>query len=86
MNNHHYLINKKMIDFMLNIKDGTYLYQINHNNDIAVLNHLHSRLTLFEEKGLVRKVRDGRIKRIYLTEKGKKIQEELFKLKEELKW
>ena len=90
MGNHHYLVNKKMIDFYLALKNGSYVYQIS-KGDYATISHLKEITDILEKKGLIRteKMFNGkrtRTRKIYLTDKGLQIQTELFRLRENLRW
>jgi len=84
--NRHFLVSKTAIELMLNIKDDGYNYNLLRNKDISTPSHAFGLLKMFEDKGLIRTFKKKRIRHIYLTEKGRLIQEELFKIRETLKW
>ena len=84
--NNHYLVKKTAIELMINIKDNSYNYGILKNKDISTVDHSFYLLKRFEDKELIRTLKKGRIRYISLTDKGRLIQEELFKLRELLKW
>ena len=84
--NNNFLTHKIPVEYLLAIKDGTYIHQIHRKINMIGVYSMYKIQRVFEENGLIRTEKKGRTRYIYLTEKGKLIQEELFKLKEDLKW
>ena len=80
------IIRKKSFSFFCFFEDGSYIIKNSSECDKNNMSYAHlvKLIKIFEDKRYLNTIKEGRTRRIYLTEKGKLIQSELKKIWETL--
>ncbi len=80
------LLNKKQVSVLITLTDQGKEWYLSNLSDISKVTYVHTTRIIkeFERQGIVSIERHGKIKRILLTDKGRRIAERIYEVMNEL--